>query len=96
MRRSFALPNLTPLQISQLVIRDYHDEDIEVYINGVKAYSAPGFIGAYENKDLTPEGRQAIRPGQVNTLAVHCHQTIGGQYIDVGLSERIPPPVKPR
>ncbi len=96
LRRSFALPDLTPLQISRLVIRDFHDEDIDVYINGVKAYSAPGFISAYEDRSLTPEGRQAIRPGQVNTLAVHCHQTTGGQYIDVGLSERTPAPAKPR
>ncbi len=91
LRRSFALPKLTPLQISRLVIRDYHDEDIDVYINGVKAYSAPGYIGAYENRPLTPDARKAIHPGQVNTLAVHCHQTKGGQYIDVGLSERVPP-----
>ncbi len=93
-RRSFLIPNLTPLQVSRLVLRDYHDEDVEVYINGVKAYSAPGFIGSYENQPLSAEARQAIRPGQVNYLSVHCHQTIGGQYIDVGLSERIPPPAR--
>ena len=90
LRRSFNPGNLSPEQISQLVIRDFHDEDIEVYINGVRAYAAPGYIGSFETKPLTPEGRKALRPNAPNTLAVHVHQTVGGQYIDVGLFQRIP------
>ncbi len=94
LRRTFNPGALTPAQISQLFVHDYHDEDIEVYINGVKAYSAPGFIASYEYKPLSPAAKQAIHPGAANTLAVHCHQTGGGQYIDVGLSELIPNPAK--
>ena len=41
------------------------------------------------NLALTPAGRAALRPGR-NTIAVHCHQTTGGQYIDVGLVDVVP------
>lgn len=89
-RRTFNPGALTAAQISRLVVHDYHDEDVDVYINGVRAYSAVGYVGSYEYKPLTKEGLKALKPGAENTLAVHCHQTQGGQYIDVGLSERIP------
>ncbi|BCM90604.1 beta-galactosidase BoGH2A [Abditibacteriota bacterium] len=90
LRRTFNPGALTTTQIGQLVIRDYHDEDVEVYINGVLTYKKDGYIGSYESKPLTPEGRAAIKPNAENILAVHCHQIRGGQYVDVGISQRIP------
>lgn len=92
LRRTFNPGPLTAAQINRLVFRDYHDEDIEVYINGVRAYSAAGYIGSYEYKPLTRDAKRSIRPNAENTLAVHCRQTGGGQYIDVGLFERVPKP----
>lgn len=61
-----------------------HDEDAEVYLNGVLAIRAPRFIGSYEEFEITPAARATLKPGK-NTIAVHCKQTTGGQYIDVGL-----------
>ena len=62
----------------------HHDEDAEVYVNGVLALKASGFISGYEVFPFTPEGRAAFKPGK-NQIAIHCHQTAGGQYVDFGL-----------
>jgi len=62
----------------------HHDEDVEIYINGVLAGKADGYVTEYEEMPLTGEGVAALKPGK-NLLAVHCHQTAGGQYVDVGI-----------
>ena len=62
----------------------HHDEDVEIYINGVLAGSAPGFISDYEELEMNAEGRKALKKG-LNVIAVKCHQTKGGQYVDVGI-----------
>jgi hypothetical protein len=62
----------------------HHDEDTEVYINGLLALKASGFNSGYDVFPLTPEGRAALKPGK-NLIAMHCHQTNGGQYVDFGL-----------
>ena len=67
----------------------HHDEDVTVYVNGVKAASAPGYTSNYEELPLTASARNALNPAK-NTLAVHCHQTRGGQYIDLGIVDVAP------
>ncbi len=79
-RREVELPAET-LAKQQLWL--HHDEDVEVYINGVLAFKTVGFVGSYDAFPLTPEGRAALKPGK-NLIAIHCRQTTGGQYIDAG------------
>ena len=81
LRRQFTLGTE---DLRGLKLEAHHDEDLEVYLNGVLAAKLPGFIERYEQFDLRPEAVAALKPG-LNTLAVHCHQTTGGQYVDVGL-----------
>jgi hypothetical protein len=62
----------------------HHDEDVEIYLNGVLAARAPEFVTSYDLVKINPEAIAALKPG-VNVMAVHCHQSRGGQYIDVGI-----------
>ncbi|MDR3459629.1 MAG: glycoside hydrolase family 2 TIM barrel-domain containing protein [Verrucomicrobiae bacterium] len=88
LRRTVNPGALTTQQISNLVFSVYHDEDVEIYVNGVLAASASGYTTAYTYLALNAAGQAALIPNASNLLAVHCHQTGGGQYIDVGLSVR--------
>ena len=69
----------------------HHDEDVEVYLNGVLAVKDSGFSSAYDVYPLTPGGRAALKSGK-NLVAVHCHQTNGGQYVDLGFVRVQPSP----
>jgi len=83
LRREFNLPEG---QLGDIALKAHHDEDVEIYINGVLAASASGYTTDYEMLPLTPAGKAALRPGR-NVIAVQCRQTGGGQYIDVGFAE---------
>jgi autotransporter-associated beta strand protein len=95
LRRTFNPGPLTSQQITNLVFTVFHDEDCEIYINGVLAGSASGYVSAYDQLAMNAAGQAAIVPNANNELAVHCHQTTGGQGIDVGiglLAVLVPPP----
>ncbi len=87
LRREFELPDVDTKDLSLLV---HHDEDVEIYINGVLAAKAAKYTTGYEDIELTAEGRAALRPGK-NRMAVHCKQAMGGQYIDVGIVQMVEP-----
>ncbi len=63
----------------------YHDEDVEIYVNGIRASSEGGFVTTYSNLEIVPAALMELKPGTKVTIAVHCHQTTGGQGVDVGL-----------
>jgi len=81
LRRNFTLK---PEDLSGIKLQIFHDEDVEVYLNGVQAVKLPGYITDYDEFEISNEAAAALHPGE-NTVAVHCHQTTGGQGIDVGI-----------
>jgi hypothetical protein len=84
LRRTFDVKELP--EGGQLILSAHHDEDAEIYLNGTLVKSLPGFTRHYGLQMLDAKARDALRAGQ-NTIAVHCRQKAGGQYIDVGLVE---------
>ncbi len=82
-RREFTVPQG---KYSNLHFTAYYDEDISIYVNGVLASKEPGYSPGYEDLDIRPEAAALLKPGAKIMIAAHCHQTYGGQIIDLGLS----------
>jgi putative heme-binding domain-containing protein len=80
-RRVFDAPK-NVIQGGEPALRFHHDEDSEVYLNGIRVAQLCGWTTGYV--ELPLESAAALRPGK-NVLAVHCHQVAGGQYIDLGV-----------
>jgi hypothetical protein len=62
----------------------HHDEDAEIYINGTLAISLKGYTTSYQLVHLPKDAAALLKQGE-NFIAIHCHQTTGGQYIDCGI-----------
>lgn len=64
----------------------FHDEDAEVYLNGVLVVSATGYNTGWSPFAVPVEKfAAAVKEGD-NVIAVKVVQKVGGQYIDLGLS----------
>jgi hypothetical protein len=81
LRREFTLKTD---DLSRIQLQVFHDEDVEIYLNGVLALKLSGYITDYDEFEISKEASMALQSGH-NTIAVHCHQTTGGQGIDVGI-----------
>ena len=81
LRRTFTLDKVP----TALTLYTHYDEDIKVFINGVEVFSKLGYTQSYQKIALSNDALKALELGE-NVIAVSCHQTTGGQYVDVGLA----------
>jgi len=86
MRQSFKIGTLTPTMLDSLVLNVFHDEDCEIYLNGVRTDSIKGYNTSYMTFPINDLAKNALVSNATNIISVHCHQTAGGQYIDAGIS----------
>jgi len=86
MRQDFKLGNLTPDLFDSLILLVHHDENCEIYLNGVLASTLSGYTSGYVSSHINDQAKKALKPNASNTISIHCHQIEGGQYIDAGIS----------
>jgi hypothetical protein len=68
-----------------LIFSIFHDEDFQLYINGVQAATGTGYLTDYKTISITDEAKAAIKWGEDNLFAIHVSQTTGGQKIDLSV-----------
>jgi len=88
LRRSFTLNDLN---IDKLVLKLYHDDNIEVYLNGEKIYSVTGWTSDFKLIPLKDKFKDKLKAGD-NVLAIHCANTSGGSWLDAGLLNEVKAP----
>lgn len=90
LRREFELPMEKLDELQQLALRIHHDEDAEIFLNGVEVQRVGRWTSGYVELPLDGRAKAQLRAGK-NLLAIHCRQQFGGQYIDAGLVEFVRP-----
>lgn len=69
---------------SKAMLVIHYDNATEVYVNGTQIWSGERWNDNYAGFDVSETLKKALQKG-TNTLAVHCHQDDGGQFIDLAL-----------
>ncbi|MGN6398414.1 MAG: glutaminase domain-containing protein [Mucilaginibacter sp.] len=85
MRRTFILNDM---DIDRLVLKLYHDDNVEVYLNGEKIYHANGWTSDFKLIPLKDKLTEKLVKGR-NVLAIHVKNTAGGAYLDAGLLNEV-------
>ena len=85
LRRHFSFDG-DPEKILAATFDMFHDEDVELWLNGKPIVEAGGYTTGYAPCSPPIERfAAAVRRGD-NVLAARVRQTVGGQYFDTGLS----------
>lgn len=81
-RRTFDLKSIPQ---EPLFLKVNHDDNAEVYINGVKAYSYDGWLNHAQYFPISDDVKKLLVKGK-NVMAIHVTNTQGGAYLDAGIS----------
>ena len=83
-RREFTLTAEQLANPEELELAFSHDDDGEVYLNGIPALTAPGANNSYEQFMISRAALASLKPGR-NIMAVHVRDTGGDKYMDAGI-----------
>lgn len=86
MRRWFYLGDISQENIDKLRFLIFHDDDVEVYINGVWAASRPGCVFNYVPQDISDDAKKTLKPNSWNLIALAGKQGTGQQIMDIGIT----------
>ncbi|WP_246197773.1 glutaminase family protein [Chitinophaga agrisoli] len=82
-RRKFKLASVPQ---GRLVLKVYHDDGVQVFLNGQRIAREGGANGDYQMITLSDDAKNKLVAGE-NVLAMHCRNTGGGSWLDAGLME---------
>src|SRR5690606_679802 len=68
----------------ELILQYSHDDVFSLFINGTQVVETDYSWNFDVKLPLSRQVRKLLRPGK-NVIAIHCHNTTGGGYVDVGL-----------
>lgn len=80
-RREF---DLQDNNLEKLYLKLQHDDDVEVFLNGVSIYQTKGWTSKFIYLPLHDALKAALKKGR-NVLAIHVKNTAGGAWLDAGL-----------
>ncbi|MEH6682363.1 MAG: DUF4965 domain-containing protein [Sediminicola sp.] len=86
-RRSFDLKGDA---LGETYLKMFHDDNVEVYLNGEQIYKCECWTNEYKYYPLTGAVKKKLK-GKGNILAIHVKNTAGGQFLDAGIVEKIKP-----
>jgi hypothetical protein len=84
-RREFRLDSLPT---GAVYLKLQHDDNLEVYVNGVPVFQKKGWTGKFMYVPLEGENKNALKKGK-NVLAIHVANTAGGSWLDAGIVEKL-------
>lgn len=76
---------------NELFLKMRHDDNVEVYLNGVEIYSCECWNNEYNYYPIPEDAINGLKESG-NVLAIHVKNTAGGQQLDAGIVDKLKSP----